>query len=172
MNECPRKVRVSIARREEKEDCVKGLEKKSNITTEQAIEFILAPCSDSELSELQESDVEGPEESSSTSERIKRVNNDYGSDEEALIECVKKSKRIEVETSKEEDQVTESDSNIDNGFEDDNNDGGDAKVLVIIMMIKSPKKELALAKEIKNTKFLGQGFSTTLKCFGKLSLIN
>ena len=123
----------------------------------------MAPCSDSELSELEESDSEGLEESSSTSERIKRDNDDYDSDEEAWIEYVKKSKRIEVETSKEEGKVTESDSNIDNGLEDDNNDGGDEGVGDDTDDRKSKKKIWRWRKKLPstpNTKFLGQGFST------------
>ena len=79
------------------------MEKKINYTTEQALRFVLTPDSDSELSELEESDSEGLEESLVISERIKRVNNDYDSEEEALIEHVKKSKRTKLEQSKKDD---------------------------------------------------------------------
>ena len=85
-------------------------EKQKKYNTDEAIEFLLAPGSDSEMSDLAESDDEVEPNQNDLQERIKHINEDTDSDEEALIEFVKNKDRLEL---KVPDKSTENSDKVD-----------------------------------------------------------
>ena len=80
------------------------METRKRYNTEQAVDFVLTPGSDSEMSELEESEDENDEEVVSLREPIRQTVDDYDSEEEALIEYAKRSKRMEINDDDENDE--------------------------------------------------------------------